>query len=77
MYFFLSELFYFDWAVHMMNKKKLSKNLIFTFGAYALLLVLNIVVSKVVLISYGSEVNGLLASVNQVYSYIANQTLLA
>ena len=55
----------------MMNKKKLSKNLIITFGAYALLLVLNIVVSKVVLISYGSEVNGLLASVNQVYSYIA------
>ncbi len=55
----------------MMNKKKLSKNLIITYGAYALLLVLNIVVSKVVLISYGSEVNGLLASVNQVYSYIA------
>ena len=49
----------------------MSKNLIITFGAYALLLVLNIVVSKVVLISYGSEVNGLLASVNQVYTYIA------
>ena len=54
-----------------MNKKILSKNLIITFGVYALLLILNIVVSKVVLISYGSEVNGLLASVNQVYSYIA------
>ena len=54
-----------------MNKKILSKNLVITFGAYALLLVLNIVVSKVVLVSYGSEVNGLLASVNQLYSYIA------
>ena len=54
-----------------MNKKILSKNLVITFGVYALLLVLNIVVSKVVLISYGSEVNGLLASVNQVYTYIA------
>lgn len=54
-----------------MNKKKLSKNLIVTFGIYAFLLVLNIAVSKVVLISYGSEINGLLASVNQLYSYIA------
>ena len=54
-----------------MNKKILSKNLVITFGAYALLLVLNIVVSKVILISYGSEVNGVLASVNQVYTYIA------
>lgn len=54
-----------------MNKKVLSKNLIITFGVYGFLLVLNILVSKVVLISYGSEVNGLLASVNQIYTYIA------
>lgn len=54
-----------------MNKKLLSKNLIITLGVYGFLLVLNIFVSKVVLISYGSEVNGLLASVNQIYTYIA------
>ena len=54
-----------------MNKKILFKNLIITFGVYGLLLVLNILVSKIVLISYGSEVNGLLASVNQIYTYIA------
>lgn len=54
-----------------MNKKKLSKNLIITLGVYGFLLVLNIYVSKVVLISYGSEVNGLLASVNQIYTYMA------
>ncbi len=54
-----------------MNKKKLSRNLIFTLGVYAFLLILNIGVSKIVLISYGSEVNGLLASVNQIYTYIA------
>ena len=54
-----------------MNKKLLSKNLIITLSVYGILLVLNIFVSKVVLISYGSEVNGLLASVNQIYTYIA------
>ena len=54
-----------------MNKTKLSKNLIITFCSYAFLLVANIFVSKIVLISYGSEVNGLLSSVNQVFSYIA------
>ena len=54
-----------------MNKKMLSKNLIITFGGYGFLLVLNVLVSKVVLLSYGSEVNGLLASVNQIYTYIA------
>lgn len=54
-----------------MNKRKVSKNLIITFCSYAFLLVLNIWVSKLVLISYGSEVNGLLSSVNQIYTYVA------
>lgn len=54
-----------------MEKKKLLKNLIITFMIYAFLLVFNIWVSKVVLVSYGSEINGLLASVNQIYTYIA------
>lgn len=54
-----------------MNKRILSKNLIITFSAYGLLLLLNIFASKIVLLSYGSEVNGLLASVNQVYTYLA------
>lgn len=54
-----------------MNKKKLSKNLIITFLTYAFLLVANIVVSKIILMTYGSEMNGLLSSVNQIFSYVA------
>ena len=54
-----------------MNKKRLSKNLIITFCTYAFLLVANIFVSKIVLVAYGSEINGLLSSVNQVFSYVA------
>ena len=54
-----------------MNKKKLSKNLIITFLTYAFLLLANIVVSKLILITYGSEMNGLLSSINQIFSYVA------
>ena len=54
-----------------MNKRKVSKNLIITFCIYAFLLVANIFVSRIVLASYGSEVNGLLSSVNQVFAYVA------
>ncbi len=54
-----------------MNKKRLSKNLIITLLSYTFLLVLNIWVSKLILVGYGSETNGLLASVNQIFSYIA------
>ena len=54
-----------------MNKKKLSKNLIITIFAYAFLLITNIFVGKVILAEYGSEVNGLLSSINQVFAYVA------
>ena len=54
-----------------MNKNKLSKNLIITFLTYAILLIANVIVTKIILVSYGSEINGLLSSVNQVFAYVA------
>lgn len=54
-----------------MFKSKLSKNLIITFCTYAFILVANIFVSNIVLRAYGSEINGLLSSVNQIFSYVA------
>jgi O-antigen/teichoic acid export membrane protein len=54
-----------------MKNKKVLKNLISSVGTYGFLLLLNLFVSRVILVGYGSEVNGLLSSTNQVFTYIA------
>lgn len=51
--------------------RRVLKNSISSLMIYAFLLLFNVVSSKLVLISYGSETNGLLSSVNQLFSYIA------
>ena len=54
-----------------MQLKRVFKNLISSVLVYGVLLVLNLIVSNVVLHTYGSEMNGLVSSVNQIFSYIA------
>lgn len=54
-----------------MNKKSLLKNAVSSILSYGLLLVLSIVTSRLVLTGYGSETNGLLSSISQVFGYIA------
>lgn len=54
-----------------MKKSKLIKNLITPIVTYGLLLVASIVTSHTVLVGYGSESNGLINSVNQIFSYLA------
>ncbi len=54
-----------------MNMKKFLLNVISPILIYGGLLVLSIVVSRLFLVGYGSEVNGLLSSVNQIFAYIA------
>jgi O-antigen/teichoic acid export membrane protein len=53
------------------RKRKVLKNSISSLLIYAFLLLFSVVSSKFVLVSYGSETNGLLSSVNQLFSYIA------
>lgn len=53
------------------GKKNVLKNSISSLVNYGFLLIFSIVSSKFVLVSYGSETNGLLSSVNQLFSYIA------
>lgn len=53
-----------------MNKYAL-KNAISSALSYGVLLIFNVITSKVILVGYGSEVNGLLSSINQIFSYIA------
>lgn len=55
----------------MDNGKKISLNLILGVASEVLTIVLGIIVPRLILTSYGSEVNGLLSSVTQIYSYVA------
>ena len=50
---------------------KIKKNLIWGIFSELLTIILGILVPRLVLTNYGSEVNGLLGSVTQVYSYVA------
>ena len=51
--------------------KKLIFNTVSPLLVYALILLLGLVVTQVFLVEYGSEVNGLISSVNQIFTYIA------
>lgn len=55
----------------MNNRKKVRKNLVVGFGSQVLTVLLGVIVPRLVITSYGSEINGLLSSVTQVYSYVA------
>lgn len=55
----------------MNNSKKISLNLVLGISSEVLSIVLGILVPRFILTSYGSDVNGLLSSVTQIYSYIA------
>ena len=55
----------------MMNNNKVKNNLIIGIGCQIITLILGILVPKTLLDNYGSEVNGLLTSVTNIYAYIA------
>ncbi|QTE74999.1 sugar isomerase [Clostridiales bacterium FE2010] len=52
------------------NGKKIRKNLFWGLLSEAVTIILGILVPRFILTSYGSEINGLLSSVTQIYSYI-------
>lgn len=54
----------------MQNGKKIKYNLIVGFASQFITIALGIVLPRLVLTSYGSEVNGLINSVTQIYSYV-------
>ena len=54
-----------------MKKSKLIKNVISPLFTYGLLLIFSLITSRTVLIGYGSETNGLISSVNQIFNYLA------
>lgn len=54
----------------MKNSQKIKYNLIVGFGSQLLTIILGIVIPRLTLVNYGSEVNGLVNSITQIYSYI-------
>ena len=55
----------------MNDGKKIKYNLIMGVAGQFLVLALGIVLPRLVITGYGSEVNGLLSSVTNIYAYIA------
>ena len=51
--------------------KKVTKNLIWGFGGQLLTLAMNFILPRLILISYGSEINGLTSTITQIFTYIA------
>lgn len=54
-----------------MDKSKIKKNVIYGFGGQVIILVLGLVVPRVLITSYGSDINGLLSTVSQIFTYMA------
>ena len=54
-----------------MNNSKLKKNIIAGFLGQLIITILGIIVPRIMLTSYGSDVNGLLCTVTQIFTYMA------
>ncbi|MGN0417949.1 lipopolysaccharide biosynthesis protein [Anaerostipes faecalis] len=54
-----------------MNNSKFIKNIITGFGGQFIVIVLGIIVPRIFITSYGSDVNGLISTVTQIFTYLA------
>lgn len=54
-----------------MKKKDLYKNIVFGFGGQFIVIVLGIIIPRIMIESYGSDTNGLISTISQIFSYLA------
>lgn len=54
-----------------MIKSKFKKNVLFSFGGQVVLIILGIIVPRIMIINYGSDINGLISTVSQIFAYMA------
>lgn len=54
-----------------MKKNKFIKNVIFGFGGQIVVMVLGIIIPRIMITSYGSDINGIVSTVTQIFSYMA------
>lgn len=61
----------FDIKEKTMQKSRVLKNLIVSFGSKILTIALGFIVPRIVLMNYGSDVNGIINSITQIFSYMS------
>ena len=54
-----------------MMKSKIAKNIVWGFGGQILILILGIIVPRIMIVGYGSDVNGLISTITQIFTYVA------
>lgn len=54
-----------------MNNNKIFKNVIIGFGGQLIVMILGIIVPRFMIVSYGSDINGLTSTVTQIFTYMA------
>lgn len=54
-----------------MQKSLILKNLIAGFGSKLIVIVLGFIIPRIILVNYGSDVNGIINSIGQIFSYMA------
>ena len=54
-----------------MNRSKFIKNVVFGFGGQIIILALGLIVPRMMISSYGSDVNGLVSTITQLFAYMA------
>ena len=54
-----------------MKENKFIKNIVFGFGGQIVVMVLGIIIPRIMITSYGSDVNGIVSTVTQIFSYMA------
>jgi len=54
-----------------MKKIDLFKNIVFGFGGQFIVIVLGIIIPRIMIESYGSDTNGLISTISQIFSYLA------
>lgn len=54
-----------------MNRSIFFKNVVFGFGGQFIIIVLGIIIPRILIVSYGSDVNGLISTVAQVFTYMS------
>lgn len=54
-----------------MNKKNIIKNAFIGFGGQIIIMILGLIVPRIFISSYGSDINGLLTTLTQIFTYLA------
>ncbi|MDY5766225.1 MAG: hypothetical protein SPK29_04680, partial [Peptoniphilaceae bacterium] len=55
----------------MRDKSRVAKNVFFGFGSKLLSLALGLIVPRLFIVSFGSEINGVISTITQIYTYLA------